>query len=214
MNDPRKPHRSFLRKPLRYAFFNATLIIILINVIVFLVLFMFPRLSLYLGLSLYGLSCRFYWQIITYLFVHDGWSHLIFNMLALLFFGMGVERAMGSREFLLFYFVCGILDGVFTTAIYALFGMYRVLVGASGAIYAVLFAYAVLFPRNRVYIWGILPIRAPILVAGYAVIEIVSQMLGGGGVSHLAHLIGFALAWIYFVLRMGIHPLKVWRESF
>lgn len=204
-----------LRKPFRYAFFNATLIIILLNVAVFFLLRMFPYLYNYLGLSLIGvLRYHYYWQIVTYLFVHDGVSHILFNMLALLFFGIGVERAMGSKEFLLFYFVCGILDGIFSVLIYIMLGWQVFLVGASGAIYAVLFAYAVLFPRNRVYIWGVLPVRAPILVAGYAVIEFVSQIYGGGGVAHIAHLMGFVFAWLYFVIRMGIHPLKVWIDSF
>lgn len=187
----------------------------MINVAVFLLLALFPHLSVYyLGMSYGGLRHHYYWQVVTYLFVHSGWSHIIFNMLALLFFGMAVERAMGSKEFLLFYFVCGILDGVITIVIYRLLRINALLMGASGAIYAVLFAYAVIFPRSRVYIWGILPVRAPVLVFGYAVIEILSQIFGSNiGVAHLAHLAGFALAWVYFVVRMGIHPIRVWRNN-
>lgn len=214
MSTPGKHRHNLLRRPFRYAFFNTTWIIILINIVIFLLLRLFPRLAIYLGMSFAGLYRHYYWQAVTYLFVHSGWSHIIFNMLALLFFGIGVERAMGSKEFLLFYFICGILDGLFSILIYTLLGMPVLLVGASGAIYAVLFAYAVLFPRNRIFIWGILPVRAPILVAAYAVIEILSQIFGGGGVAHLAHLIGFVLAWLYFVVRMGIHPIKIWKESF
>ncbi len=204
---------NIIRKPFRYSFFNATSIIIALNLIVFFLTMIFPRLQVYLGMSYFGILLHYYWQPLTYLFVHSGWSHLLFNMLALFFFGISVERAVGSKEFLLFYFLCGILDGIISTVLYRLLGITVLLVGASGAVYALLFAYAVIFPRNVIYIWGIIPVAAPLLVFVYALIEITSQISGGSGIAHLAHLAGFAVAWIYFFARMGIHPLKVWKDA-
>ena len=89
------------------------------------------------------------------------------------------------------------------------------LMGASGALYGLLFAFAVIFPRNNIYFWGIIPIPAPILVAIYVGIEISSQLLSfRDGVAHLTHLVCFAVAWIYFVVRMGINPWKVWKDAY
>ena len=204
---------NIIRKPFRYSFFNATSIIIALNFIFFFLTMIFPRLQVYLGMSYFGILLHYYWQPLTYLFVHSGWSHILFNMLALFFFGISVERAVGSKEFLLFYFLCGILDGIISTVLYRFLGITVLLVGASGAVYALLFAYAVIFPRNVIYIWGIIPVAAPLLVFVYALIEITSQISGGSGIAHLAHLAGFAVAWIYFVARMGIHPLKVWKDA-
>lgn len=95
-------------------------------------------------------------------------------------------------------------------------GYYGVfLLGASGAVYAVLFAYAVFFPRSVIFIWGIVPVPAPVLVFIYALIELGSQFFGSGSnVAHMTHLFGFLAAWFYFVLRMGIHPIKIWKDTY
>lgn len=156
-----------------------------------------------------------YWQFLTYMFLHSNLSHIVCNMLGLLFFGLALEKAIGSKEFVLFYFVCGALSGFFSFLVYRFTGQYRVfLLGASGAIYSVLFAYAVFFPRSVIFIWGIIPVPAPVMVLIYAIIELGSQFLGSrGNVAHMTHLFGFLAAWLYFVIRMGIHPLKVWKNA-
>jgi membrane associated rhomboid family serine protease len=144
------------------------------------------------------------------MFVHGGISHLLFNMLALFIFGTQVERRIGSKEFLLYYMSTGILAGIFSFAVYLFTGADRVfLLGASGAIFAVQLAYAVLFPDARVYVWGILPLRAPVMVLGFTAIELFSQVFGRrNGVAHLTHLAGFAFGWIYFLVRFGANPWK------
>lgn len=206
--------KLFFRKPFKYSYFHATLGIIVLNIIVFFINKMFPYSAGYLALSPVGIiKYKFLWQFVTYMFVHSGWQHIFFNMLGLLFFGVPLERQIGSREFLLFYFVCGIFSGLFSFVVYVLTGTNTFLVGASGAIYAVLFAYAVGFPRSTIFIWGIIPVPAPVLVAIYAIIEIVSEIFGNSNVAHLTHLFGFAAAWIYFLIRMGIHPIKVWKDA-
>jgi membrane associated rhomboid family serine protease len=206
----------FSRRPLRYEFFNAAIIIILLNAGVFLIFSigsgrmqarMLETFALIPGFVMTGS----FWQLITYMFLHWDISHLFFNMLGLFFFGVQIERQMGSREFLLFYFVCGFAAGLFSFAAYIFSGAYGiVLIGASGAIYGVLLAFAAFFPRADIYVFGIIPVRAPILVLIYAGIEIFSQMRGSrSGVAHLTHLAGFAAAYIYLLLRYRINAIKV-----
>jgi len=150
------------------------------------------------------------WTFITYMFMHGGFQHIFFNMLGLFIFGMHVERQMGSKEFLLFYFVTGALAGIFSFIMYCLTGNFLVsLVGASGAVYAVQLAYAVFFPTSVIYIWGIIPLRAPVMVLGFTALSLFFIITGGGGnVAHLTHLAGFGFAWIYFMVRFGVSPLR------
>jgi len=156
-----------------------------------------------------------WWQFVTYMFAHQGIRHILLNMLALFFFGVGVERALGSKEFLLFYFVTGLLSAVLSFILYYFTGNYRIfLLGASGAVYAVLFAYAVLYPRSMIFIWGIIPIPAPVLVLIYTLIEIVSGLFSNSNVAHFTHLFGFLVALLYFIIRMGVNPFKIWKESY
>jgi membrane associated rhomboid family serine protease len=81
--------------------------------------------------------------------------------------------------------------------------------GASGAIFAVELAYAAFFPDSIIYLWGILPLRAPVMVLGFTALELVSSVFGiRSGVAHFTHLAGFGFAWLYFLIRFGIDPWK------
>ena len=112
-------NKLFFRKPFKYTFFNATLYLILINFAVFLLTNIMPRLNPLIGLNTaYFLRYRLYWQIFTYMFVHNDLSHILFNMLALAFFGMPVEKTVGSKEFLLFYLISGIMSGFISFLVY------------------------------------------------------------------------------------------------
>lgn len=206
-----------LRKPFRYTFVNATFFIIGINILVFFLVSRSPNFVSYLSLNVRNvIYSHAYWQFFTYMFVHGSFSHILCNMLGLLFFGITVERAIGSKEFVLLYCLSGLVCGLFSFVIYYFTGAYMVfLMGASGAVYAVLLTYAVIFPKAQIFIWGVLPIPAPILVLVYTIIEIVSQLFNlRSGVAHMTHLIGFAFAWLYIVVRMGIHPWKIWKSNY
>lgn len=159
---------------------------------------------------------RMYWQIFTYMFLHGNFNHLISNMLGLFFFGFSVEKALGSKEFLLIYFLCGILSGLLSLGYFVSTDNYRtLLIGASGALYSVMLAYAVIYPRANIYIFGILPIPSPLLVLIYAVIEIFTQFTGmQSGIAHFTHLFGFLTAFLYFIIRMGVNPIKVWKNAY
>ncbi len=208
---------SILRRPFRYTFNNATLILICINVIVYMLERLVPEVMYYLSLNVYNcLGAKMFWQPFTYMFVHGNFQHILFNMLGLFFFGLSVERAIGSKEYLLLYFLTGILCGLSSLVFYFFTGLFNVfMLGASGVVYALLLSYAVIFPRNRIYIWGLIPVPAPILVLAYAIIEFASQVLGTrSGIAHSAHLAGFFFAWMYFLIRMGVNPVKVWKDAY
>lgn len=221
---------SRIRRPFRYSFKNATLSIIAINAVVYF-LFNFTNLipvgEDYFSINVVGFVFhQCFWQPLTYMFMHGNIQHLFFNMLGLLFFGMQVERALGSKEFVMMYLVVGVLSGLFSVGVYYALGAYMVsqgmypytylvsLVGASGAIYGILLAYAVIFPRSRIFVWFVIPVPAPILVIAYAVIEFVSQFTGSSNVAHQTHLAGFAFAFLYMLVRMGVNPIRVWRDVF
>lgn len=209
---------NFLRKPFKYTNGKATLWLIAANLLVFFYFNFFNIFNLNeraFALNVAGLVfSKMFWQPVTYMFMHSGWNHIFFNMLGLLFFGAMVERALGTKEFLLMYFSVGILSGLFSVLFYYLTGNYYVsLVGASGAIYGILFAYAVIFPKSVIFIWGIIPVPSPLLVVLYALIEFFSQFFSYSNVAHYTHLAGFGFAFLYFVVRMGINPFKVWKDA-
>lgn len=201
---------NLLRRPFRYSYFSAVLYIIAANILLFALGFMFPYLKAYMALNPAAVLSGYVWQFVTYMFAHANLSHLFVNMLGLFFFGPPIERKMGSKEFLLYYFLTGTLAGIASFAIFALTGAwYTMLVGASGALFAVLLAFAIIEPDAMIYLYGIIPLKAPVMVLGYAGIEIVSQLLNfRSSVAHLTHLAGFVFGWLYFLVRFRVNPLK------
>ncbi len=208
--------KGLLRRQFRYTYANYTLILIMLNVFVYLLTSMNRRVLIYLAM-IPGIVVEngYIWQVFTYMFAHANFSHLLFNMIGLFFFGTQIERRMGSREFLFFYLLTGTLAGIFSFFLYLFSGGYSViLLGASGAVFAVLFAFAVFFPHARIFVFGILPVRAPILVIAYTAIELFSQFSRvQTGVAHLTHLAGFAFAFLYFRVRLQIDPIDTWKRS-
>lgn len=143
------------------------------------------------------------WSPITYMFVHGGFLHVFFNMLVLFFFGPPLERVWGGREFLKFYLVAG-LGGALASVVllpvpYVQTG--APMVGASGAIFGVMLAFAMRWPEARVYIWGVLPMRAKWFVGLLALFTVWATFFGGGHVAHWAHLGGLVAGFAY--LRWG-----------
>jgi membrane associated rhomboid family serine protease len=118
---------------------------------------------------------------------------------------------MGSKEFLVYYMVTGVLAGFFSFVVFLFTGSATVpLLGASGAIFAVQLAYAAFFPNSILYIWGILPLRAPVMVLIFTGIEMFSMVFGiSYGVAHLTHLAGFGFGWLYFLARFRANPLRL-----
>ena len=135
------------------------------------------------------------WQLFTYMFLHAGFGHIFFNMLALWMFGSALERTWGSRQFIKYYLLTGLGGGL----CYALFNMSSPIptVGASGAIYGLLAAYAVLFPDSVIYVWFVIPLKAKWFALIFGGIEFFASFGQGGGVAHLAHLGGMVIGYVY-----------------
>lgn len=203
-----------MRTPIKL---NASLTLILANCAVFLLSACAPSLKTHLALCPFlVLKANHFWSFATYMFAHGSLMHLLSNMLGLFFFGLMVERALGSKQFLLLYFVCGVASGALSFLYFLAKHQYFVfLLGASGALYSVLFAYAVIYPKANVYILGLIPIPSPLLVVIYAAIELFSQFGGvATNVAHYTHLFGFAVAFLYFLLKLKVNPIKVWLNAY
>jgi membrane associated rhomboid family serine protease len=157
------------------------------------------RITLYLGLiPILVWKKYFLWQLATYIFLHGGLTHLLFNLLALWMFGGELESYWGSKKFLRYFLFCGIGAGIctvlFTPDIYQSIPV----IGASGAIYGILLAFGWLFPNRLIYIYFLFPIPAKYFVIIFGLIEFFSSIGGsGGGVAHLTHLGGLVFGLFY-----------------
>ena len=184
------------------------------------------------GLHFFMASDFQVYQLVTYMFMHAGIEHIAFNMLALWMFGRVVETVWGPRKFLFYYIFCGIGAGVMQE-IAQFFWLYSTLnsqlslgvfdafsvmsqmseqlnglttVGASGAIYAILLAFGMIFPEERIFIFPLpIPIKAKWFVIFYAGVELFSALATPGDhVAHLAHLGG---------MLFGFLLIRYWRKS-
>lgn len=140
-----------------------------------------------------GPLAEVWWTAFTYMFLHAGLLHLAFNLYALWIFGPRLEHVWGSRSFAMFVVWCGLGGALF----HALLGGGAAMVGASAAIYGVMLAYAMHWPRDEIYMFGVLPMRVATMVGIFVAIDLVRGLTGGGGVAYFAHLGGAAFAFLY-----------------
>ena len=189
------------------------------NVVMFVAQSVFPVLTEVFGLHpawvIPALSTRaaehafWVWQPATYMFLHGGVFHILFNMLALWMFGAELERIWGTRYFLKFYFVTGIGAGVVTVVLSLLpFGgqlQHVNIIGASGAIYGLLLAFAMYFP-DRPILLVVFPVPAKIAVTILGAIALFSSLSESGGVANATHLSGLVVAY-FFLKGARLHPL-------
>ena len=208
--------------------------LLFINIIAFIATYVFERAGIDLtktfGLHFILASDFHIWQFVTYMFMHGGFSHIFFNMFAVFMFGPILEQTWGPRRFLFYYILCGIGAGVIQEGVqyiqYAtelsqysqvnigtgIIPMEEYLnmmttVGASGAVYAILLAFGMLFPNNRLFIFPLpFPIKAKFFVIGYAAIELWSGLANniGDNVAHFAHLGG---------MLFGLILILYWRKK-
>jgi len=182
------------------------------NVAVFVLTTFMPALIRLLGLVpsdvLFGLRV---WQLGTYMFLHGGIFHIVFNMLALWMFGTELERMWGTRYFLKFYFVTGIGAGALTVLFSLLPFTFAqqlqnaIIIGASGAIYGLLLAYALYFPDRHIYLYFVFPIPVKVFVAIMGAIALFSSLGEAGGVANATHLGGLLVAYL-FLKSARVHP--------
>lgn len=134
------------------------------------------------------------WTLVTYAFLHGGWMHLFFNMLMLFFFGPRLEERLGSKTFIWFYLACAVGGAILTFAL----APGAMVVGASGAIFGVVVGFARYWPRENIYIWGILPVQARILALFMVGSSLFFGITGAeDGIAHFAHLGGLVAGWIF-----------------
>ncbi len=147
------------------------------------------------------------WQVATYMFLHSptDFSHILFNMLSLWMFGSDLERTWGSRQFLKFYLFCGIGAGLLAIVGNYLYGTPDTrTIGASGAIYGVMMAFALLFPDTTI-LFILFPIRAKYFVMILGAIAFLSTLkASGSGVSHVAHLGGLLFGYLWVRTSLGV----------
>ena len=150
------------------------------------------------------------WQLITYQFMHGGLGHIFFNMFALWMFGMEIENLWGSKKFLIFYLLCGVVAGLFQLFLPLWFGeVLAPTIGASGAIYGVLIAFGLLFPDRYIYLWFLVPIKAKYLIGFFIIFEFLMINSASGNVAHLAHLGGALAGFLFIMFDSSIDaPLK------
>jgi len=201
--------------------------LIIINVIIFLATLVNENFMIGTFALFYPTSPYFHWwQVVTHMFMHGGFWHIFFNMYTLLIFGCVVERFIGAKKFLLFYFICGFgavalhlgveylqmqsyMNGAAmgnATAIQQIEAIKMTpTVGASGAIYGVLMGYAMLFPESRMtLLFPPVTLSAKWMVVVFAAIELVTGVTGwASGIAHFAHLGGMLIGWLMILWWRG-----------
>ena len=200
--------------------------LLVVNVLAFIATFVLERsgidLTRLFGLHFFLASEFHIYQFITYMFLHGGFTHILFNMFALWMFGSVIERVWGPKKFLFYYIVCGVGAGFIQELVqYANYSMeglaaYQYVsaggvqmttdayinmwttIGASGAVYGILLAFGMIFPNERLFIIPFpFPIKAKWLIMGYIAIELFSAMSGpGDGIAHMAHLGGMLFGFL------------------
>lgn len=190
--------------------------LLILNAAIFIIqqfvgLFQPDAMELFLGLHHQGLVHELkLWQILTYMFLHGGWFHILFNMLGIWMFAGDLEQLWGSSLFIRYYLYSGIGAGIFIAVMnYFLYAKYQVdpvTLGASGAIYAVLLAYGWTWPNRKVLLYFVIPIKVKYLVIVFGLIEFfgtLSTASGtGGNISHIGHLGGLISGLIFILLRI------------
>lgn len=195
-------------------FTEAIKAIIIINVALFLIRLVLPQITPFLGLTSSNIIPMI-WQPVTYMFMHGDVFHILINMVVLWMFGTELETIWGRKEFLKFYFITGTGSGL----VWLLFNLthpYAVLIGASGAIYGVLLAYGLMFPNRTVYLYFLFPVKVKYFVLFLGVLAFFSSWQPNGNISHLTHLSGMAIGYIYLnrnsrwkQLRLALRQLAV-----
>ncbi len=166
--------------------------LLIANVAVFVLEYAYPPLRMALAFVPAWIVYR-PWTVVTYMFVHENISHIFFNMLVLFFFGPRVEMRLGEKRFLWLYFLSGI-GGAAGSFVFPNVAV----IGASAAVFGVLLAFAMYWPKEKILLFFVIPIDAWLLVAGAVAFELYTGVTGTqGGIAHFAHLGGLATGFLY-----------------
>lgn len=156
-----------------------------------------------------------FWQVVSYAFLHGGWSHILFNMFALWMFGGPIERLLGAKHYTFYYFFCAVIAAAahLLVAQFYTHGFYPT-IGASGAIFGLLVAFGVMYPRMKMFLIFLpIPMPAWVFVIGYILLELFLGVTGTQqGVAHFAHLggaVGGFLLLQYWRGKLPVRPKRV-----
>jgi len=152
------------------------------------------------------------WRLVTYAFCHDTKNllHIVFNTLCLWWFGRAIEERQGSREFLAFYLVAAVFSGLAHIALEAVFNQSSIAVGASGSLMAVMSIFAMLYPRQQVMFFGLIPIEIRWLIVGFIAFDTIpiwaalSGRQTNDGIAHGAHLGGLLFGFLYHIFELRL----------
>jgi membrane associated rhomboid family serine protease len=193
--------------------------LLIINFVVFIVAHLIPDLgeSIYIYGSVWPKSLSNaiqIWRVISYQFLHADVMHLIFNLLVLYFMGPFVERTWGSKAFLKFYLICGAAGGIVYTVL-ALANVLPVgpMVGASGAIYGIMAALAVMYPQMKILLWGIIPMTMVRLVILLVIVSLITIAFGSNVGGEAAHLSGLAMGFLYVKYKPWVTQRRMERKK-
>ncbi len=181
--------------------------ILIINIVLFVARFLLSdKIDLDRYLDLYPIGTPYFkpHQFITYMFMHADMVHIFFNMIGVYMFGSILENIWGAKRFLNFYILCGLGAAAAQLGISYFNDQYTILLGASGAVFGLLVAFAMMFPNTELYLYFAIPIKAKYLVIGYALFELYNGFFSHDNVAHFAHLGG---------LVVGIIILLIWKRN-
>jgi rhomboid family protein len=152
-----------------------------------------------------------WWTIVTYMFVHAWLAHLAFNLFTLWMFGPRLEHAWGTRTFIQFYLWCGLGGAV----AHLLFAQHSSVIGASGAISGVLVAYAIAWPDDEVYLFGVIPMKSRWLIAAMIGMNIIFALSPSSRIDWTAHVGGMGFGWLFLKLYSlgGLDRVRGWVSS-
>lgn len=184
---------------------QAVKLIIITNVAMFVVQVIAPSVTPLLGVvPEFVLSRGWLWQVVTYQFLHLDVMHLVFNMLFVWMFGVDLERRWGTEAFAKYYLLVGTSAGIATVAVallpfnFAASSYYAVTIGASGAGYGLMMAWALVFPHRVVYFFGLIPMQARVFALVAGGISLLSALSNSASdIAHIAHLAGLVAGWFY-----------------
>lgn len=162
--------------------------LLIINILIFITSILLTNLNIVDNFALYPLNSELFrpYQFITYMFLHGSFLHIFFNMFTLWMFGPSVEEKIGTNRFISLYFIGGVFAAYFQQLINS-----SILIGASGAICAVMAAYAFIYPNVKLYLYFLFPVRAKYILGIFFLIELFSAIYGtSDGVGHYAHVGG------------------------
>lgn len=179
--------------------------ILIINIILFFGSWVLGE-QLHRYLDLYPIGHPYFkpYQFITYMFMHADMFHIFFNMIGLYMFGSILEGIWGPRRFLNFYLLCGLGAAALQLGISYFNDQFTILLGASGAVFGLLVAFAMMFPNTELYLYFAIPIKAKYLVIGYGLFELYNGFFSHDNIAHFAHLGGLAV---------GVIIILIWKRN-